>query len=135
MVGPGGTAPFTLSWHTEPAEPTNPTRDDQLIILPAGDVDLATAPLLQTALLTAVEQHPRVCCDLGRVTFFSAAGVSALLVAYNRAIQTGSRLTARRPHGITRRVLHLAGLEQTLGIRTESQPRRRGDDAAQERTR
>ncbi|MDW5328881.1 STAS domain-containing protein [Plantactinospora sp. KLBMP9567] len=111
MAGTGGTPPFTFSWHTESATPANPPQDEQLIVLPAGEVDLATAPLLQRALLIAVDRHPRVCCDLSKVTFFSAAGVTALLVVHNRAIQTGSRLTARRPHGITERVLHLAGLE------------------------
>ncbi|MGW4465059.1 STAS domain-containing protein [Micromonospora sp. NPDC004704] len=85
-------------------------------MLPAGEVDLATAPLLQEVLLSAVERHPQVCCDLGKVTFFGAAGVTALLVAHNRALQLGSRLTVRGAHGVTRRVLHLTGLERILGI-------------------
>jgi len=129
VVAPVGVGLFTVSLHTEPATPPRPASADQLVVLPAGDVDLATAPLLEKALLTALDQHPRVCCDLGGITFFSAAGVTALLVAHSRAIQAGSRLTARRPHGVTRRVLLLSGMEQTLAI--ESDPRRRGHQVAQ----
>ena len=36
---------------------------------------------------------PGVCCDLREVSFFSAAGVTALVVAHHRATETGSRLT------------------------------------------
>ncbi|AVT38547.1 hypothetical protein C6W10_21215 [Plantactinospora sp. BB1] len=111
-------AGFTVSQHVEPAAP-HTGADDQLVVRPAGEIDLATAPLLRDALLSAVQRHPRVCCDLGDVTFFSAAGITALMITYGQALGAGCRFTVRRPHGMTRRLLHLAGLGQLLGIPAE----------------
>jgi anti-anti-sigma factor len=87
-------------------------------VIAAGDVDLDTAPLLHAALITAVDRHRRVRCDLSGVTFFSAAGVSALLAGRRRAGENGSRLEVRGAHGITRRVLEITGLETLLGGQT-----------------
>jgi anti-anti-sigma factor len=101
---------FTVLRRTEHTAPRAGARHDQLVILATGEVDLATAPLLQTALLDAVSQHPRVCCDLKNVTFFSAAGVAALLTAHRHALQAGSRFSTRGAHGITQRILHLTGV-------------------------
>jgi anti-anti-sigma factor len=86
------------------------TEPDQLIVTVAGEIDLDTAPVLRDALCDAVEWNPTVCCDLSGVTFFSAAGVSALLAAYHRAASAGTRLTVRGAHGITERVLRISGL-------------------------
>jgi anti-anti-sigma factor len=79
-------------------------------IIAAGDVDVDTAPLLRAALVAAVDRHPRVCCDLRGVTFFSVAGINALVAGRRRAVEAGSRLEVRGAHGMTRRVLEITGL-------------------------
>lgn len=83
---------------------------DQMVLLTEGEIDLATAPLLERALLAAVEGHSRVCCDLTGVTFFSAAGLTALVTAHRRAADTGCHFSVRRARGITQRILHLSGI-------------------------
>jgi anti-anti-sigma factor len=112
VTGPSGTALLSVTLRTEP--PEDGAAEVRLVAAAAGEVDLDTAPLLQAALLDAVDRHPVVCCDLSDVTFLSAAGLTALLTAYQRAQETGSRLTVRGAHGITRRVLQVAGVEQLL---------------------
>jgi anti-anti-sigma factor len=90
------------------------SRPGDLVVWAAGEVDLDTAPLLRAALVHAVDRHPVVWCDLSRATFFSAAGVSALVVAHRRAARAGRRLHVRRARGVTLRVLDLTGLDRLL---------------------
>jgi anti-anti-sigma factor len=112
VSGPGGTALLRV---TVSAEPAGPGPAPAVLVAAAGEVDLDTAPLLQAALVDAVDRHAVVCCELSEVGFLSAAGITALLVAYQRAQATGCRLSVRGAHGATRRVLQICGIEQLLG--------------------
>ncbi|MEV4536517.1 STAS domain-containing protein [Asanoa sp. NPDC049518] len=89
----------------------SPGASEPPVVVADGDVDMDTVPLLHAALITAVEGHTHVYCDLHRVTFFSAAGLNALVTARVRAVEKGVRLEVRGAQGLTRRVLQLAGLE------------------------
>jgi anti-anti-sigma factor len=120
VAGQGGGTPLTVFRYLE----STPTLDDQLAVIVVGDVDLATAPLLEAALLDATDGHRRVCCDLRYVTFFGAAGVSALVAAHHRAVRTGSRLSVRGAHGNTRRILRFSGGERIPRSSPEVHPRR-----------
>jgi anti-sigma B factor antagonist len=113
VTAPSGTPLLRVTLRAEP--PEDGAVAAVLVAAAAGEVDLDTAPLLQAALLDAVDRHAVVCCDLSEVGFLSAAGLTALLTAYQRAEETGSRLTIRGARGITRRVLQISGIEQLLG--------------------
>jgi anti-anti-sigma factor len=79
-----------------------------------GALDLDTAPLLRAALLQAVEQWPTAYCDLGAVTCFGAVGANILLDADERARALGHVFAVRGAAGMTRRVLRIFGLDQTI---------------------
>jgi anti-anti-sigma factor len=115
VTGRAGTALLRVTLRVEP--PEDCAAEALLVVAAAGEVDLDTAPLLQAALVDAVDRHAVVCCDLSEVRFLGAAGLTALLTAYQRAQETGSRLTVRSAHGTTRRVLQISGVEQLLGGR------------------
>jgi anti-anti-sigma factor len=115
-----------VSERVEPASSLVGGPHDQLVVVTAGEVDLATAPLLLRTLLSAVDRHPRVCCDLTGVTFFSAAGLAALVTAHRRAADTGGHLSVRRAQGITRYLLDVSEVGQLLG--TVPAPRSGRDD-------
>jgi anti-anti-sigma factor len=77
-----------------------------------GVVDLATAPILLSSLLTALET-PEVALvelDLGGVSFLDARGVSAILRGAARARDIGCRLRLRNPQSYIRRVLEITGV-------------------------
>jgi anti-anti-sigma factor len=77
-----------------------------------GEVDLATAPLLRTALLHALDS-PDIAVlelDLDEVTFMDAQGVSALLQAVLRAREVGCQMRLLRPQSYVRRVLGITGV-------------------------
>jgi anti-anti-sigma factor len=115
VSGPSGPPLLTVALRTEPA--LDQGGPDLLVVAAAGEVDLDTATLLEAALVDAVGRRPRVCCDLGDVTFLSAAGVTALMAAHVRAIETGCQLTLRGAHGSARRVLSVTGVQRLLGGR------------------
>jgi anti-anti-sigma factor len=83
-----------------------------------GDIDLATGPLLLSALLDALEQHaPRVLeLDLAGLTFLDARGVSALLRAYHAAAAIGCRVRLVGPSHHIRRVLDLTGVSSVCDL-------------------
>jgi len=115
VSGSAGTPLLSVSlpWSPEGAGDTAGT----LVVHATGEVDLESAPLLRAALLDAVDRHAMVCCDLSGVTFFSAAGISALVTVHRRATQAGSTLIIRGADGVTRRVLQIFGVDRLLGGR------------------
>ena len=115
VAGPSGTVLLTVTLHAEPPEDDAPDAPDALLVVAAGVVDLCTAPLLEAALVDAVDRHAMVRCDLSDVRLLSAAGITALVNAHQRAAQAGCRLTVHGAHGITRRVLQITGVEHLLG--------------------
>jgi anti-anti-sigma factor len=105
---------FTVARHTQPTAPSASISADRMVVVPAGYVDMGTAPVLRSTLVKAVDSHPEVCCDLTHVDFFSAAGVRVLLATRQRAMRAGSRFWIRGAHGITRRLLQITDLERLL---------------------
>jgi anti-anti-sigma factor len=78
-----------------------------------GEVDLATCPTLVEALDTVIVQPAGdVILDCSAVTFFGAAGVSALIRAGNELDRSRRRLVIRNPSSIVRRVLGLFDLAE-----------------------
>lgn len=85
-------------------------------VAPAGEVDLATSPMLREVLHRVLrEQAPAILdVDLAGVAFFDCSGISALVAVRNAAAQAGGQVTVSNPRPIVRRVLELTGLLDTL---------------------
>ncbi|WP_412102901.1 STAS domain-containing protein [Plantactinospora sp. KLBMP9567] len=83
----------------------------------AGEIDLATAPVLRDKLLTLLrDQTPAVLVvDLAGVAFLDCAGIGALVGVRNAAGEAGCELRVTDPQPFVRRVLEVTGL---LGIFT-----------------
>ncbi|MEA3076140.1 MAG: anti-sigma factor antagonist [Actinomycetota bacterium] len=83
-----------------------------------GEVDIATAPLLRSALAGAVAMGARLTVDLAGVTFMDAAGVGVLAGAATLARRVGGDLVLRDPSRPTLRVLDLTRLLDAMAIET-----------------
>lgn len=84
-----------------------------------GEVDLSTAPLLTDLVERVVAEHPdRVVIDLANVTFFGAAGLNALLQAYEIVSATGAQLLLRAPSRPTKRILTITETDSILPVET-----------------
>jgi anti-sigma B factor antagonist len=88
-----------------------------LLIEPAGEIDLATAPTLERALVKAgAAGTPVVVVDLHGVTFIDASGIRALLHGQRRLRALGGDLIVTSADGVVRRVFELLGLVGTLNL-------------------
>jgi anti-anti-sigma factor len=88
-----------------------------LIVL-AGELDLASAPLLQAAVADALAQPIReLRLDLGRLTFVDSMGVRAILEAHRLAGEAGIWFALHNAtHEAVSRVFALLRLGRHVGI-------------------
>ena len=98
---PGASAPLQVDVHRI---------DHRAVIMVAGEIDLATAPMLSLAARKVLaDQVTGLAVDLGRVTFMDSSGVHAIVNASARARQRGSRLVILRGPPDVDRVFTLTG--------------------------
>ncbi|HVL89950.1 MAG TPA: STAS domain-containing protein [Actinomycetota bacterium] len=81
----------------------------------SGEIDLATAPVLEGWLDTAERNGNRaIVVDLEHVTFIDASGLRAFLHAAQRASLAGRTLELTNAPAVVRRVLQLTGCTHLL---------------------
>ena len=86
------------------------------VLLPSGELDLATAPALRAQIGVFFEEHPgqQLVLDLSDVTFVDSTVLGVLVRAVRIAEQAGSSLAVRNPAAAIRRVFELTGLNRML---------------------
>jgi len=115
---------------TRPAGPDAPVLSLALTCGPitvvelSGDVDMSTAHLITELATRVCERHPsQVILDMTEVSFFCAAGITALLHARNTIKDAGGKLLLRHPSTITMRILTATGTADIFPIDRHSVPR------------
>lgn len=87
------------------------------VVLVAGEVDIATAPVLAETIREAMTTGPpRVVVDLGAVEFIDASGIEVLIAAANAASVEGTAVVIRHAGERVRRVLDILQLDGTLPV-------------------
>ncbi|MFI6009628.1 STAS domain-containing protein [Streptomyces sp. NPDC051243] len=80
------------------------------LITLAGEIDLATAPLVDAALAACLRDGIRTAdVDLRAVTFCDASGLNALLTASRIATDAGTTLQLHNPTPALARVIEITG--------------------------
>lgn len=89
------------------------------VVIVAGEVDLATAPiLLRTARSTLSIPVDGIAVDLGQVTFLDSSGIHALLTLRREATERQIAFTLTAVARQARRVLEITGLTDMFGLRS-----------------
>jgi anti-anti-sigma factor len=82
-----------------------------------GDLDMATAPMLDDRLHRAMEGgDTRFVVDVAGVTFMDSTGISVLLHSLKDVQRLGGGLVLRSPTARTLRVLEIIGLRELFGL-------------------
>jgi anti-sigma B factor antagonist len=81
--------------------------DGATIVAVAGEIDLATAPELRTALLAA---EGDVTVDLAGVSFMDSSGLGALVAAQKHTVGSGHRFVVRNETELVERTMKLTGV-------------------------
>ena len=94
----------------EPPLAVTVLQDDEhrLTLAVVGELDLATASILESALEQAGARD--VTLDLAGLLFLDSTGIRVLVSTHNDLEATGHRLTLRRCGSSCRRTLQVAGL-------------------------
>lgn len=104
------------AWTVAPLDVrTGTTPAGARVLAVAGEVDLATAPQLDTALAGLLSAaRARVVLDLSEVTFLASRGIAVLIDAHERAVDRGVELhlVVTRPQ--VHRILEMTGLLAVL---------------------
>ena len=90
-----------------------------LVVRAVGEVDISTAPLLNSALSLACETvAPRgvVVADLVGVEYFGSFGLSAVVIAHHRCLERRSRFLVVADNELVLRSLRVSGLDRVLTV-------------------
>lgn len=84
--------------------------NDVLVLALHGELDLASAPLLERELLDAESGRPgRIVVDLSGLRFVDSTGLHVLLRAHQRARENDHQLLLRRGPRAVHRVFEITG--------------------------
>jgi anti-anti-sigma factor len=88
--------------------------DGTVLVCPVGELDLATAPLLEQVLETLVGDPPAIELDLTGLTFVDCAGLRPIRHALGRASHSFTRVRVCGACSQVERVLELTGLDDHM---------------------
>jgi anti-anti-sigma factor len=90
-------------------------RGDAAVVVPTGELDLATAPALEDALGRAFEDGSgRVVLDLRELEFIDSSGLRTLLTARRRAEEANAQFSLVAGHRALERTLEIAGVHKVF---------------------
>jgi stage II sporulation protein AA (anti-sigma F factor antagonist) len=90
---------------------------DQLVLSISGELDLATAPLLQEHLLEAAQAEvSEVVLDLEQATYIDSVGLGVLVSAHKRLATSGGELIIRSSPSRSLNLFEAAGLSSYLNL-------------------
>ena len=96
---------------------TAPGRLDVTIVAPAGEIDLATAPLLREGLERAEARAPKgLVIDLRSVTFIDSTGIGELVGCHRRCRSQERALAFVVPDGTIRKILGVTGMDAVFDL-------------------
>ena len=96
-------------------------RDLPLTVRVRGEVDLATAPDLESTVRKVLDNAPRgVDLDLQNLTFIDSSGLRSLVAISKDASARGVPLALRNVPRHAQRVLELTGLDAWFDVKAES---------------
>ncbi len=87
----------------------------------AGEIDLYTAPRLQSELTAAMRdaQPARIVVDMSAVEFCDSTGMNVLLAAHRQARERGGDLSLAAPRTAVRKILDVTGLGSVFTVHND----------------
>jgi anti-sigma B factor antagonist len=102
----------------EPFSVTVEQAGARAVVAVRGELDLATAPQLESALLPGLRDGGAAVLDLRGLEFMDSTGVRVIVAAHHAAQDHGGSLVLVRtePDGPVARVLEISGLDAILDL-------------------
>jgi len=91
--------------------------DGHAVVAVRGEVDMATAGQLWTALEAAMDGGSKVEVDLRATTFMDSTGLAVLVKAHQQMARANDAIVVREPSTAIRKILVLAGMDTLFDLR------------------
>jgi anti-anti-sigma factor len=99
---------------------------DSVRVAPAGELDLATAPVVERSVRELLESgFARVVLDLGRLEYLDSTGLHLILRLQSSADEYGCRFSVRPGPAKVQRVFTLTGTLEQVAFEAHARPSRR----------
>ena len=91
-------------------------RDDRVVVVPRGELDMASAPELEQSIMPRIQDGTWVLLDLRSLDFIDSSGLRVVVGAHRAAEETGGRFTCvRGAAGSTvHRIVEIAGIDGVI---------------------
>ena len=90
--------------------------DDHTVVTPSGELDMASAPELEQAVMPRLRDGGHVVLDLRSLDFIDSSGLRVVVGAHRAAEEHGGRFTCVRgaPRSTVHRIVEIAGLDGVI---------------------
>ena len=91
-------------------------RDDRVVVTPSGELDMASAPELEQAIMPRLQGGAWIVLDLRSLDFIDSSGLRVVVGAHRSAEEHGGRFTCvRGASGSTvHRIVEIAGIDGVI---------------------
>lgn len=92
---------------------------DHAVVIAAGEIDLYTAPRLQSELAAVIAQsapESRIVVDMSGVEFCDSTGMNVLLSCLRQARERGGELELAAPRPAVKKILQVTGLDSVFTV-------------------
>lgn len=91
--------------------------DDRAVVVARGEIDLQTAPEMQSCIEEAIKSYPVVVVDMSAVDFMDSTALSVLIQARSQ-LDAGTTLSLAAPSTAVQRILDVTGASDYFDIYT-----------------
>ena len=97
---------------------TTRSQGDHTVISVAGEIDLYTAPRLQSELTSVLSDNKsaQIVVDMSAVEFCDSTGMNVLLSCLRRVRERGGELEIASPKPAVRKILQVTGLDSVFTL-------------------
>ena len=90
--------------------------DDRIVVTPRGELDMASAPELEQAVMPRLQEGRWVVLDLRSLDFIDSSGLRVVVGAHRSAEERGGRFTCVRgaPGSTVHRIVEIAGIDGVI---------------------
>ncbi len=91
-------------------------REDRVVLVPRGELDMASAPELEQAIMPRLQEGGWIVLDLRSLDFIDSSGLRVVVGAHRTAEEHGGRFTCvRGAAGSTvHRIVEIAGIDGVI---------------------